>query len=101
MNRPGNEEREQWKAHDELAWTEVWLVTQATREQAFHEQRLDLHRQDLEGICEPFMIAEGEHPMRVFIGISPESTSPAPVAPPQASCVMLGNILSQLANEAP
>ncbi|QTF92220.1 hypothetical protein, partial [Halomonas sp. BM-2019] len=45
------------------------LFTQAAWEQAFREQGLDLHQQDLEGIYEPFMIAEGEYPMRVFIGV--------------------------------
>lgn len=47
------------------------LFTHATWEQAFHEQGLDLHQQDLEGIYEPFMIAEGEYPMRLFIGVTP------------------------------
>src|SRR5690554_699731 len=47
------------------------LFSQASWEQAFRDQGLELHQQDLEGIYEPFMIAEGEYPMRLFIGVAP------------------------------
>lgn len=53
------------------------LFSQATWEQAFRDQRLDLHQQDLEGIYEPFMIAEGEYPMRMFICVAPGGQAPA------------------------
>lgn len=49
------------------------LFTQAAWEQTFRDQGLELHQQDLEGIYEPFMIAEGEYPMRLFIGVAPGS----------------------------